>query len=90
MDTVNTMLTIILLTGFIRTIWLITDDNNYSAVGGFIGLIVFVLSIIGLLAYNNQPSAIDVYEGKTELKRTVVGNEVVDSTVVWRKNHGDK
>lgn len=35
------------------------------------------------LVWNNTPTAMDVYQGNTTLKKTYVNGEAVDSTVVF-------
>lgn len=44
----------------------------------------FLMLCMCLCYYDSIPSAIDVYQGKTELEYTVRGNEVVDSVVVYK------
>ena len=45
---------------------------------------IYSLFIIMVITIKGEPSAMDVYQGKTELKYTVVGNEKVDSVVVFK------
>lgn len=47
------------------------------------GLIVAIPVIISYA--EEEPTALDVYQGKTTLKYTVVDSTIVDSTVVFRK-----
>lgn len=60
------------------------DDDNYgiSAIGA-IG-IAAILIYIGI-TISNTPEAMDVYQGKTSLKYTIVDGEKVDSVVVWKQ-----
>lgn len=58
-----------------------------SAYWGFVvGMIIASALFIGLHAIltNNYPQAINVYQGKTTLKYTVIDGVVTDSTVVWK------
>lgn len=54
-----------------------------------IATVFLILGIIGLLfiiAYiSNTPTALDVYEGKTELRTTYEGKVPVDSVVIYKK-----
>lgn len=73
--------TIGLLVGIITE----NDDNFvFSIIVGFIMLIGFGCVIT---AYNShrEPTAMDVYQGKTELRITYEGKTPVDSTVVYKK-----
>ena len=45
----------------------------------------FIFFIIGIIVYNHSPKPIDVYRGKTELKVRYVGDEAVDSVVVFKE-----
>lgn len=65
--------------------------NNMSrtdvAYWGFIvGLIIGSAAFIGLhiKCTKDYPQAIDVYQGETTLKYTVIDGVVIDSTVVWK------
>jgi hypothetical protein len=53
-----------------------------------LGLIVG--SILGLIVSFNfisdEPTAMDVYQGKTTLEYVVVDGQVTDSTVIWKKD----
>ena len=58
-----------------------------SAYWGFVvGMIIASAIFIGLHAIltKNYPQAIDVYQGETTLKYTVIDGVVTDSTVVWK------
>ena len=59
------------------------DDDNYgiSAIGAI--EIAAILIYIGI-TISNTPEAMDVYQGKTTLKYTIVDGEKVDSIVVWK------
>ena len=55
-----------------------------------IAAIIYSLIIIIVITIKDEPSAMDVYKGKTELKYTVVGNEKVDSVVVFKYEKDSK
>jgi hypothetical protein len=50
--------------------------------GVFVGLICLTVIIVE----KNEPSAMDVYKGKTTLEYTVVNGIKTDSTVIWNRN----
>lgn len=51
-----------------------------------IGMLVATAMFVGILTIVDKdcPQAIDVYQGKTTLKYTVIDGVVTDSTVVWK------
>lgn len=49
-------------------------------------LIILILLFIYETHKSKKPTAMDVYQGMTELKFTVINGEVVDSTVIFKKN----
>lgn len=52
-----------------------------------VGLIIGLITAISVIIYNigEEPTALDVYQGKTTLKYTVVDSVITDSTVIFRK-----
>nr|DAF76888.1 MAG TPA: hypothetical protein [Bacteriophage sp.] len=54
-----------------------------------LSIVLLVNAVIGLLFIiahiSNTPTALDVYEGKTELKTTYEGKVPVDSVVIYKK-----
>ena len=66
---------------------LYTDDVEVIKISIVITLFITFFSISGLLV--EQPTAMDVYQGKTTLKYTVVDNIKTDSTVVLKKEHNN-
>ena len=46
---------------------------------GFLGSLVVIFTMLAMM-----PEAMDVYQGKTELKYKVVNGEIVDSCVVFK------
>lgn len=56
------------------------DSRAFGIIISFFILIVFILVFI----QDMQPTAMDVYEGKTTLEITYKDGVPVDSTVVWK------
>ena len=54
-------------------------DYWYGIVIGFLGSLVVIFTMLAMM-----PEAMDVYQGKTELKYKVVNGEIVDSCVVFK------
>lgn len=49
-------------------------------------LVVGVIGLLFIIAYiGNTPTALDVYEGKTELRTTYEGKVPIDSVVIYKK-----
>lgn len=46
---------------------------------GFLGSLVVIFTMLAMM-----PEAMDVYQGKTELRYKVVNGEIVDSCVVFK------
>ena len=44
----------------------------------------FATTVFTVRIYENKPSAMDVYQGKTTLEYKVVNGEKVDSCVIWK------
>lgn len=64
------------------------DDDFFG--GACIICPLLLLTAFGVYKSNtytieSTPSALDVYQGKTELEYTIRGREVVDSIVVYKK-----
>lgn len=53
-------------------------------IGGILGVIVSFYTM------SDDPTAMDVYQGKTTLEYVVVDGQVTDSTVIWKKDIYDK
>lgn len=49
------------------------------------GAMIVVISLSGFAWVIRQPTAIDVYRGKTELKITYEGKTPVDTIVIYKK-----
>ncbi len=62
----------------------IKEDGN-----GFFAVVLLILAFIGLVFIcvyiANTPTALDVYEGKTELRITYEGKVPVDTVVIYKK-----
>lgn len=60
----------------------------YGIAIGFLGSLVVIFTMLAMM-----PEAMDVYQGKTELRYKVVNGEIVDSCVVfknqdeWKRRH---
>lgn len=77
------------------------DDKSYEVsfyILAFVDRVVFILAMIALMGtlnfFTNEPEAIDVYRGKTELyiEQTMRGNKVIksDTTVVFKQEKSIK
>ena len=77
------------------------DDKSYEVsfyILAFVDRVVFILAVIALMGtlnfFTNEPEAIDVYRGKTELsiEQTMRGNKVIksDTTVVFKQEKSVK
>ena len=64
------------------------DDLALFFVGCIIGVILGV--IVLFCSMSDDPTAMDVYQGKTTLEYVVVDGQVTDSTVIWKKDIYDK
>lgn len=65
----------------------VNNMNKMDIYWGFVvGMIITSTVFIGLhiKSYKDYPQAIDVYQGKTTLKYTVIDGIVTDSIVVWK------
>lgn len=56
-------------------------DKNDAYVSN---ILLSIISFICVIYIANQPTALDVYKGKTELEITYKGNIPVDSVVVYK------
>lgn len=54
-------------------------DYLIGIIMGFLGSLVVIFTMLAMM-----PEAMDVYQGKTELKYKVVNGEIVDSCVVFK------
>lgn len=59
-------------------------ECSNTALGFIAGAILMVGLCVMLAGSDKTPTAMDVYQGKTTLKYTVVDSVKVDSTVVWK------
>ena len=83
METGIEILFILFVICFIATIFTRADSDFFvCCLGGTCAFLIslFVISII----YDWNPTAMDVYQGKTTLEYTVVDGVKVDSTVIWK------
>lgn len=54
-------------------------DYWIGIIMGFLGSLVVIFTMLAMM-----PEAMDVYQGKTELRYKVVNGEIVDSCVVFK------
>lgn len=59
-------------------------ECSNTALGFIAGAILMVGFCIMFVGSDNTPTAMDVYQGKTTLKYTVIDSVKVDSTVIWK------
>lgn len=69
----------------------IERDNGNMSFGVFLGVLVTMFSILEFAILSDinekpEPTAMDVYQGKTTLKYEVVDNVKVDSVVIFKNN----
>ena len=60
------------------------DDNIDKNDAYVSNILLSIISFICVIYIANQPTALDVYKGKTELEITYKGNIPVDSVVVYK------
>lgn len=60
-------------------------DYLIGIIMGFLGSLVVIFTMLAMM-----PEAMDVYQGKTELRYKVVNGEIVDSCVVFKKGYSWK
>ena len=58
--------------------------NSYSIICLILMIIIWCINIYCVTVIVNQPTAIDVYKDKTELRITYKGTIPVDSVVVFK------
>ena len=83
------ILSILSLAGFVAFVII---DEKYDDTRGFIFVMTVLIivsnsTLIAAIAttLKDNPTAMDVYQGKTTLEYTVVDNVITDSTVIFRK-----
>ena len=60
-------------------------DSPIGVIGGILCFIALCIPIIKTSPKQCQPTALDVYQGKTTLEYTIRDGEIVDSVVVFKK-----
>lgn len=73
-----------IITFVIASLECTTNYKDSSDVGSMIGCIILLIIFILAVMYQNDPSAIDVYRGKTTLEITYKDNIPIDSVVVFK------
>lgn len=70
------------------------DSSSNFIIGVFEGIVLFVLVLLVFYLCMpdslKNPSAIDVYRGRTSLEVTYLDGAPVDSTVVFKRENQDK
>lgn len=66
---------------------LVFGDNEFSgdALAGAC-LTCLIVALVLLIFFGNEPTALDVYRGKTELEITSVNGMPTDTVVVYKKS----
>lgn len=79
---------ILLLFAIIALVFSMCKSEDLDITRG--SFIIALFGVVGFIMLNcelfDKPEAMDVYQGKTTLKYTIVDGEKVDSIVVWKKN----
>ena len=73
---------VLLCVGFL--VVFITSDEHSDCLGGT-SLACIGMALIIIIHYETNPSAMDVYQGKTTLEITYKDNVAIDSVVVFKK-----
>ena len=77
---------VLMVIGFLLLIRSSTaKSDKLFEISAFTLIASFVSFTIGFICYTQSPTAIDVYKHNTELKVKYVGEEAVDSVVVFNK-----
>ena len=79
----NIILVGLFLFGLVAMIVSFIKGQDY--IGG-LGLGIMLTGVVVGITYQEEPSAMDVYQGKTAVQYTVVDGMKVDSCVVYKKN----
>ena len=61
-------------------------DRGNTTLAIVLSIFIIVGSILILVPIFSTPTALDVYQGKTELRITYDGKVPVDSVVIYKKN----
>ena len=80
---------ILISVGLLGIFFGLTYDNDVFAIVWLVSCIFFVLGVVITLYYvidkENNPTAMDVYQGKTTLEITYKDRVAVDSVVVFKE-----
>lgn len=79
---IGVILMVISLGAFTFSGYVGVDDTNQGATVSLIAFIIFAIGLV--MVHINNPSAMDVYRGKTTLQITYKNNVPIDSTVVYK------
>lgn len=82
------LLACVILTA-LSIVWEFNNGNSGSnTLIGFLAGGLFTVGIAIILSITDpEPKAMDVYQGNTALKYTIVNEEVIDSIVVWKPEY---
>ena len=62
------------------------DIKTFFISAIFVAIVLAIITVIVSISEEaERPTALDVYQGKTTLKYTVVDSVITDSTVIFRK-----
>lgn len=73
------------IVGIVLSFYVLCEKGWHGVAGQWSTICFFIVSMF--LNYNlrgPEPTALDVYRGKTALEYKVVDGEIVDSCVVWK------
>lgn len=76
------VLFVLCLISILIILWVSISENDPRT---FCALLPIIVVGLCLLAFNDAPTAIDVYQNKTTLKYIVVDSVKIDSLVIWKK-----
>lgn len=84
---IGTILSFIAILGLFVCLTLESTNKHIPNIFGGTAIIGVILIVIGVITdfYNQKPTAIDVYQGKTTLEITYRDSIPVDSVVVYKE-----
>lgn len=82
----TSLILITILAGLFLAFAIVATVKEVDGTREYLWAMFGAFSMLGIVLcyYDTHPSAMDVYQGKTELEYTIRGNEVVDSVVVYK------
>ena len=80
---------ILITAGIVLMAWGIVTQEKYSGLAASVGTVLVIIGILVLVHFkakeNPEPTAIDVYRGKTTLQITYLDSIPMDTVVVWKE-----